>query len=114
MDDPAVITVPSSSLSPSCVSQFKSETVGADDISAKLNPSSAHTQMAAHMFPFGHGPRVCAGQNMAQMILRIALATIVRNFDIVTAHDTNEQSMAMKDSFVSGPCFSFLRCSLGF
>lgn len=51
---------------------------------------------------------------MAQMILRIALATIVRNFDIVTAHDTNEQSMAMKDSFVSGPCFSFLRCSLGF
>lgn len=81
MDNPAVINVSSSSLTPSRATQFESEKVGADGISAKLDPSSAHTQMAAHMFPFG--------QNMAQMILRIALATIVRNFDIVAARGSD-------------------------
>lgn len=103
MDDPAVITVPSVSPSHS-TTLFESEKSGAassDGIAAKLDPASALTQMNAHMFPFGHGPRVCGGQNMAQIVIRITLATIVRNFDVVSAPETDEHSMDMKDSFVS-------------
>lgn len=59
--------------------------------------------MNAHMFPFGHGSRVCGGQNMAQIVLRIVLAIIVRNFDILAPPETNTDSMAIKDSFVSSP-----------
>ena len=107
MEDPSVITVPSSSslygsISPlSSPALSESEKGGATKISAQLDPLSAHSQMSAHMFPFGHGPRVCGGQNMAQIVLRIALAAIVRNFDVVAAPETNERSMEMKDSFVS-------------
>lgn len=103
MDDPAVITVPSASPSHS-TTLFESEKSGAassDGIATKLDSASALAQMNAHMFPFGHGPRVCGGQNMAQIVIRIALATIVRNFDVVSAPETDEHSMDMKDSFVS-------------
>ncbi|KAI0068521.1 cytochrome P450 [Artomyces pyxidatus] len=59
--------------------------------------------MAQHMMPFGTGARVCGGQNLAQVMLRIAIATIVRNFDIVAPPETNDRSMEMRDSFVIFP-----------
>jgi len=57
-------------------------------------------QMSAHMMPFGLGSRVCIGQNVAQMMMRMVLASLVRNFNIRTALETNERSMAMRDAFV--------------
>lgn len=39
------------------------------------------------------------------MMLRIAVATVARNFDVVAPPETNERSMEIKDSFViDSPC----------
>ena len=74
-----------------CVSQFQPQ-------------SQAHLEiMNAHMLPFGVGTRVCGGQNLAQMMLRIAIAALVRNFDVVAPPETNEKSMDIRDSFVCVP-----------
>jgi cytochrome P450 len=59
--------------------------------------------MQAHFFPFGTGSRQCGGQNMAQAVIRMVVAAIVRNFDIVSPPETNEDSMQMCDSFVRVP-----------
>ncbi|KAI3614780.1 cytochrome p450 [Moniliophthora roreri] len=40
--------------------------------------------MMQYMMPFGYGSHVCGGQNVAQMMMKIVIATIVRKFDIVT------------------------------
>jgi cytochrome P450 len=58
-------------------------------------------KMQQHLMPFGLGSRVCVGQNLAMIVLRVAVATIVRNFDIVAPAETNKKSMAIIDSFVS-------------
>jgi cytochrome P450 len=57
-------------------------------------------RMNQHLMPFGTGSRICGGQNFAQVMLRVAVATIVRNFDIVAPPETNERTMEMRDSFV--------------
>jgi hypothetical protein len=57
-------------------------------------------KMAQYLMPFGTGTRVCGGQNLAQMMLRIAVAALARNFDVVAPAETNEHSMEMRDSFV--------------
>ena len=59
--------------------------------------------MNRHMMPFGTGSRVCGGQNLAQMVLRIAMAAIVRNFDLLSTLETTEKSMEIRDSFVCRP-----------
>jgi cytochrome P450 len=59
--------------------------------------------MNRHMMPFGTGSRVCGGQNLAQMVLRIAVAAIARNFDLLSPPETTEKSMEMRDSFVRHP-----------
>lgn len=58
------------------------------------------TLMQQNMMPFGTGSRMCGGQNLAQMMLKIILASMARNFDIVAPSETNEKSMEIKDSFV--------------
>ncbi|KAI0053770.1 cytochrome P450 [Auriscalpium vulgare] len=68
--------------------------------------------MAQHMMPFGTGSRVCGGQNLAQIMLRVAVAAIVRNFDIVTPPETTQKSMEMRDSFVIFP--ASMSCRLTF
>ncbi|KAI0254878.1 cytochrome P450 [Lactifluus subvellereus] len=68
--------------------------------------------MHRHMMPFGTGSRVCGGQNLAQMILRIAIAAIVRNFDLLSPPETTEKSMEMRDSFVIFP--ASMVCHLSF
>lgn len=57
-------------------------------------------KMGAYMMPFGTGSRMCGGHNLAQMLLRMATAAFVRNFDISAPPETNEKSMDVKDSFV--------------
>ena len=62
---------------------------------------SHQKEMSARMHPFGYGPRVCGGQNLAQILLRVVLVAMVRCFDVVPAEGTDEKSMAIRDSFVS-------------
>ncbi|KAF8165928.1 cytochrome P450 [Crassisporium funariophilum] len=69
-------------------------------------------RMAAHMIPFGSGARICGGQNLAQMMLRIAIAAFSRNFNISAPAETHERSMDIKDSFVIFP--SAMECKLIF
>ncbi|KAK7676146.1 hypothetical protein QCA50_020897 [Cerrena zonata] len=61
-------------------------------------------KMSQHLMPFGLGTRVCGGQNLARMMLKITLATTVRNFDIIAnSAETNERTMKIMDAFVSQP-----------
>lgn len=58
-------------------------------------------RMNQHMMPFGTGSRMCGGQNLAQMMLRVAVVAIVRNFEIEAPLETNERTMDIRDSFVN-------------
>ncbi|KAF5321063.1 hypothetical protein D9619_000139 [Psilocybe cf. subviscida] len=69
-------------------------------------------KMGAYMMPFGTGSRMCGGHNLAQMLLRMATAAFVRNFDISAPPETNEKSMDVKDSFVIFP--AAMECKLIF
>ncbi|KAH9854908.1 cytochrome P450 [Lenzites betulinus] len=61
-------------------------------------------RMSQHWMPFGVGTRVCGGQNLAHMVLRIAIASMAANFDIAAnLAETNEQTMVIKDAFVLHP-----------
>ena len=60
--------------------------------------------MHQHLMPFGAGGRLCGGQNLAHLTLRVVIATVVRNFDIVSPPETNDASMSTKDAFVSQLC----------
>lgn len=52
--------------------------------------------------PFGVGSRICGGQNLAQLVLRIVVAVVVRSFEVrADIKETNERSMEIKDAFVS-------------
>ena len=57
--------------------------------------------MTANLNPFGFGTRVCGGQNLAQIMLRIGVAVIARSFHIEVPPETTEKSMAIRDAFVS-------------
>ncbi|KAI5893315.1 cytochrome P450 [Schizophyllum commune H4-8] len=59
--------------------------------------------MIANLNPFGFGTRVCGGQNLAQIMLRIGVAVIARNFRIEVPAETTEKSMAIRDAFVIFP-----------
>ncbi|TRM67586.1 cytochrome P450 [Schizophyllum amplum] len=68
--------------------------------------------MSAHLCPFGFGTRICGGQNVAQIMLRIGVAAIARNFCIEVPPETTEQSMAICDAFVIFP--KAMACKLAF
>lgn len=66
--------------------------------------------MKAHFMPFGYGGRICGGQAMATMMLKITVAAMARNFNIqANLTETNEKTMVVNDSFVS----VFTGCFLG-
>jgi cytochrome P450 len=59
-------------------------------------------RMTQQMIAFGVGTRVCGGQNLAHIVLRMVIAVIVRNFHISTKQDeTSDRSMEIRDAFVS-------------
>ena len=50
--------------------------------------------MNQQMMPFGVGTRVCGGQNLAQVMLRIVVAGVARNFIVsAQASETNDRTM---------------------
>ena len=57
--------------------------------------------MTQHLMSFGLGTRVCGGQNLAHIMLRIGVAVIARSFRIEVPLETTEKSMAIRDAFVS-------------
>ncbi|KAI0750628.1 cytochrome P450 [Daedaleopsis nitida] len=61
-------------------------------------------RMSQYLMPFGVGSRMCGGQNLAQIVLRVAIAAIASNFEIsVNRSETNERTMQIKDAFVIHP-----------
>ena len=74
---------------------------------------SATPDMERALMPFGAGTRACGGQNLAQAVLRICVASLARNFDIVAPAHTDEQSMEIRDSFVCS-CLTCLVSSIMF
>lgn len=71
-------------------------------------------RMKQNILTFGLGSRSCIGQRLAMMVIRVTIASIVRNFDIVVPPETTKQSMTPKESFVSLIYFSRrLYCSYG-
>ncbi|TFY68558.1 hypothetical protein EVJ58_g933 [Rhodofomes roseus] len=60
--------------------------------------------MTQNMMPFGVGSRICGGQNLAQLVMRMAVAAVARNLDVAAdVTQTNERSMEMRDAFVLFP-----------
>lgn len=58
--------------------------------------------MTQQLMPFGAGTRVCGGQNLAQIILKVLVSSVVRNFNIsANPSETNERTMEIRDAFVS-------------
>ncbi|KAI0941150.1 hypothetical protein AcV7_002792 [Taiwanofungus camphoratus] len=69
-------------------------------------------RMTQRMMPFGLGTRLCAGRNLAQIVLRIVIAAIVTNFDVAAnAAETNETSMTMREAFIIFPASKECRLS---
>ncbi|KIO32887.1 hypothetical protein M407DRAFT_18345 [Tulasnella calospora MUT 4182] len=60
-------------------------------------------EMRSAMMPFGTGGRICGGMNLAQYMLRIALVSTIRNFDVVVPPETTPESMACRFAFVLLP-----------
>lgn len=58
--------------------------------------------MTQHFMPFGAGTRVCGGQNLAQIVLKIVAVAMIRNFNVsANPSETNERTMEVRDAFVS-------------
>lgn len=51
--------------------------------------------------PFGAGSRACAGVHLVHIFVRIIVAAISRNFDIVIPAETTPESMEQRFAFVS-------------
>lgn len=69
-------------------------------------------RMGAHMMPFGTGTRICGGHTLAIMMLKMATAAFVRNFEIRAPQETTTQSMEVKDSFVGVQSLGLTRTDL--
>ncbi|KAJ6552267.1 cytochrome P450 [Mycena vulgaris] len=108
--DPAVFPSPETFLPERWLPSYavsKGEcTVEAEREAARL------ARMASHMMPFGTGSRICGGMNLAHMILRAGLVSVVRNFEVEAAEGSDEKSMDMRDSFVLFP--AAMECKLIF
>lgn len=69
-------------------------------------------RMNQNSLTFGLGSRSCIGQRLAMMVLRVVIASIVRNFNIIVPPETTKESMAPKESFVSLVYFMIILLSL--
>jgi cytochrome P450 len=70
-----------------------------------LDAEKAGTSNAMHdqMTLFGKGARACLGRRIATMEIKVAVAAIVRNFDVEIGSAETDKDMAMTDHFVLIP-----------
>lgn len=50
--------------------------------------------------PYGYGPRICGGMNVAHLTLRLVIIAIARNYDIIIPKETTPESMEQRFAFV--------------
>ena len=50
--------------------------------------------------PFGHGPRSCIGMRFAMLEAKIALANMVKNFELLPSERTQEPFVLEPSSFI--------------
>jgi len=60
-------------------------------------------RMRTNYIPFGVGPRICVGQNLGMTMLRMIISSVVRNFEVKPAPETNAHSMRLWESFALFP-----------
>ena len=65
--------------------------------------SDGYNRMSEHYMPFGVGARDCAGKSMALILMKLALSSLIRDFEIkADRSETNEKTMEERDThFVS-------------
>ncbi|KAF9528062.1 cytochrome P450 [Crepidotus variabilis] len=81
-------------------------------LESNTNSQEDILRMSSHMMPFGSGTRICGGHTLALMMLKMATAAFVRNFEFRAPQETTPQSMEIKDSFVIFP--AGFECKLTF
>ncbi|KAK6974348.1 cytochrome P450 [Favolaschia claudopus] len=110
--DPAVFQSPETFLPERWLPSYGSSKE--DGVSAEVVEREAArlARMTSQMMPFGVGSRICGGMNLAHLILRMVLVSVLRNFDVEAAPGTDEKSMDVRDSFVMFP--AAMECKLIF
>jgi cytochrome P450 len=53
------------------------------DTAQNPTPAAGHAHVPQASIPFGSGPRICPGRSLALLEMRVVLATLVHNFDLV-------------------------------
>ncbi|KAK4945759.1 hypothetical protein LTR10_015107 [Elasticomyces elasticus] len=66
-------------------------------------PENETEDMRRHFMPFGLGSRVCMGQHVAMMEMRLALVALVRHYQLVVPKGFDYSSMEMKDFWLVFP-----------
>lgn len=51
-------------------------------------------------FPFGHGPRICLGMRYSTLLIKAAIAEIVKNFEITVNSRTKEPIIVAPKDFL--------------
>ncbi|RUS75653.1 hypothetical protein EGW08_016579 [Elysia chlorotica] len=54
----------------------------------RFSPEAKESQHQYAYFPFGHGPRNCVAMRLAQLELKIIIATVLRRFDLTPCQKT--------------------------
>lgn len=66
-------------------------------------PGNETEDMRRHYMPFGLGSRICMGQYVAMMEMRLALVALVRHYQLVVPKGFDYGSMEMKDFWLVFP-----------
>jgi cytochrome P450 len=61
----------------------------------RFNPENAENITRGSYFPFGLGPRVCIGNNLASMEIKLALAMLLQRYSLVPAPNQFEPGLLM-------------------
>jgi len=63
--------------------------------------SDIYEQMNVRYMPFSLGTRSCVGKNMALMVMKLIICSLVRDFEIkVDERETNKETMELRDTHV--------------
>ena len=65
-----------------------------------IETNGGTSEMREHMFVWGYGNRICAGQNMAIMEIKIMAARITEKYNLRLASEKTHDDMVMMDHFI--------------